>query len=574
MDYTTDEYHHYQQQYCNQYHHQQQQQQQEATATYDQSMTTTTTTTQQSYPYNNQEQQQQQYSYYSTSSYLQQQFYQEPTSIHPPGVPIQPGPTPVSGHEHTHLRSQQIACYSPAVVENHSQAHLNPVDRNPPIGQFAYRGGGRKGGRPFRGGRRGYLGYQGPRPDGPAFSVCGRGRGKGASGHIPSHVATPNSALVPAEGVASSMMPTSVSALGEAPFPVPAQVHAPFWPPPCLAWCELCRVDCNTPEILEQHKKGKRHKKNLQIHEELQNLNKIITRQQNVQDPTSELKLGVQFEKDEISEEKQLQLASLPSEAVPDLKNETVQDRVENSGTSSMNSTEGTKRKSMDHFEAKGGGSERKMRGTRGRKYMRINEGLRRPVEPPKPKEVIHYICELCNVKCESQVVLDSHLAGKKHQSNLKRFHSHRALYGDVGLQALYPTNANAPSSSLIPQVQQLNNDPQVVLAQLLNYVLTQAPAPSLEPSQVAGHLVTQASASAPGLSAECQHPHISQAQESQAITEADINSSLTVESELLQQSKTTEFQDPQKASIDTKAENDTFVSETKEVSVPQDNSK
>ncbi|KAL0007733.1 hypothetical protein SO802_009235 [Lithocarpus litseifolius] len=124
------------------------------------------------------------------------------------------------------------------------------------------------------------------------------------------------------------------------------------------------------------------------------------------------------------------------------------------------------------------------MRGGRRDKYMRTYEGSRRPVEPPKPKQVVPLICELCNVKCDSQIVFNSHLTGKKHQGNLKWFHGHRALYGEAGLQALYPLNFNAPSkhgqmglqvvyqpnvnspsASITPQVQPGVNDPQILLA-------------------------------------------------------------------------------------------------------------
>ncbi|KAK3224897.1 hypothetical protein Dsin_004759 [Dipteronia sinensis] len=47
------------------------------------------------------------------------------------------------------------------------------------------------------------------------------------------------------------------------------------------AWCELCRVDCTSLEILEQHKNGKRHKKNLQKIEELRKWCRINTRNMN-----------------------------------------------------------------------------------------------------------------------------------------------------------------------------------------------------------------------------------------------------------------------------------------------------
>ena len=198
------------------------------------------------------------------------------------------------------------------------------------------------------------------------------------------------------------MPPPSASVSGQAQLPVVAQVPgAPFWPPPRMAWCELCRVDCNTLEILEQHKNGKRHKKNLQVHEELQKLNKVITGQQNVQMPNSELKQEtVQQEKVE-EFENQIPSENLNSETVSDDNIRETEQQKEAVGNSEVLAIE-TEGKPQDHFAARGRGLKRKMRGGRGGKYMRTYEGSRRPVEPPKPKQVVPLICELCNVKCDS----------------------------------------------------------------------------------------------------------------------------------------------------------------------------
>ncbi|KAI9181265.1 hypothetical protein LWI28_013097 [Acer negundo] len=328
-----------------------------------------------------------------------------------------------------------------------------------------------------------------------------------------------------------------------------------------MAWCKICRVDCNTPEILEQHKNGKRHKKNLQTHAELQNLNKVITGEQNVQLPNPEVQTEVfQPEKVEGSGEKQLKQESVPSQAPTDndrneteLPNNSV-DKVE---VNTVDSTEDPQRKTRDQFVARGRGLKRKMRGGRGGKYMRTSEGSRRPVEPPKPKEVIPFICELCNVKCESQVVFNSHLVGKKHIANIKRFHGHRALYGEAGLQALYPPNLNASSSSVTPQVQQGVNDPQVLLAQLLTYVLAQAQTPGLLAAQVPG----LAAAAAPVLasSQETQYQFNSQTQGPLVISEAE-NKIVTLEAEGQPESITSEPEVTASVSIDTNA------------SLPQDN--
>lgn len=451
---------------------------------------------------------------------------------------------------------------------------------HPTIGHSPYRGRGRRGGRPFRGGGRGHVGT---RPDGSAPPFRGRGRGQGGGRHFSPHGAaiTTTTASAPAEGEAALVQPPSASVSGQAPLPVPAQVPAaPFLPPPRMAWCELCRVDCNTPEILEQHKNGKRHKKNLQKHEELQGLNKVITGQQNVQMPNSELKPEVvQSEKVEEFQEKKSPPENLISEAVvtDDNRNETEQqkDTVANSEASDE-----PEKKRQDHFAARGRGLKRNMRGGRGGKYMRTYEGARRPVKPSKSKQVIPLMCELCNVKCDSQVVFDSHLTGKKHLANLKRFHGHRALYGEIGLQALYPPNLNAPpahgqaghqavyppnfnapSTSGAPQVQQQGvNDPQVLLAQLLmTYVLSQAQLqpPVTVPAAATLDPLPLSAQPASGSSLKNYYHSGSETQRSVHTSEAQIQNTDMIEAKVQPMLAGTESEAPPVSlSIDTKTEN------------------
>ncbi|KAK3195095.1 hypothetical protein Dsin_026405 [Dipteronia sinensis] len=542
MDYSAAEQQQYQQQQQQQYQHQQYQPDQPQSQSYDPSQY-------QAYyaSYSNQ----QQYQYYpsydyanttasSSSSYHPHQYHPESASIHPPGVPVTPDPTQSQNYEN--------ASYYP----QHRQSNLSQYPGNfdaaqmtvhPPIGQSAHRGGGRKGGRPFRGGGRGH----------------GRGRGRGGGRYGPPHSGVPNSA-------------PSASIPGQATLTEPALVPAA----PRMAWCKICRVDCNTPEILEQHKNGKRHKKNLQTHAELQNLNKVITGQQNVQLPNPEVQTEVFLpEKVDGSGEKQLTQESVPSQAPAyNDRNETElpNNTVEKIEVNTVDSAEDPQRKTRDQFVARGRGLKRRMRGGRGGKYMRTSEGSRRPVEPPKPKEVIPFICELCNVKCESQVVFNSHLVGKKHIANVKRFHGHRALYGEAGLQALYPPNLNASSSSVTPQVQQGVNDPQVLLAQLLTYVLAQAQTPGLLAAQVPG----LAAAAAPMLasSQETQYQFDSQTQGPLVISEAE-NKIVTLEAEGQPESITSKPQveaEGQPESITSKPEVSASVSIDTNASLPQDN--
>ncbi|XP_039048402.1 uncharacterized protein LOC120189138 [Hibiscus syriacus] len=432
--------------------------------------------------------QQRQYPYYPPQdSYSQQysHFYQEVAPIHPPGVPlVHPTHPPVYYHppqpsvDPQHQQGVPVSgSDSSAVAANYvGNVDLARRDNWPRQMQSAYRGG--RGKRPSRGGRLGHAGH-----------------GHNDIQHSPNVVA-PDSVLDP-NGAAAAMLPTaSVPGHATLTSQVPA---APLRPPPRMAWCELCRVDCNRPEILEKHKNGKRHKKNLQAREELQKRNKVISGQQSMQVPN----MGF--------EGKQHQQDMVPSlAATNDNKKEIEQQQdIADKREASTTGPAETKTNLTNASEARSCGLKRKMRGGRGGKYMKRNEGSR-PFEPPKPKFAIPFMCELCNVKCESQVVFNSHLAGKKHIANTKRFHGHRALYGEAGLQALYPPNINDAPPPLIPPIQQGVTDPQVALAQLLTCVLIQAQAqvPGLAAHLVSLPIAALESAQTPLLSSGNQYSH------------------------------------------------------------------
>ncbi|XVF79837.1 hypothetical protein PTKIN_Ptkin15bG0022000 [Pterospermum kingtungense] len=534
------------------------------------------------YAYANQPHQQQ-YPYYPPQdSYSHQypQFPQEAATIHPPGVAVNP-----PAHH-----NQPTIYYPPQPPVEPQQQPVIPVSGSytnvsaanfvgnldmaqssnpPPQMQAAYRGG-RRGGKPFRGGNRG-RGHSGSR--------------KGLTSAIPGSKLDPSSA--------AAVMPPSAS--------VPGQATPP---PPRMAWCELCKVDCNRPEILEQHKNGKRHKKNLKVHDELQKLNKVITGQKIVQLPNSGSE--VQLEKFEGSDEKQHQQdSSLSLAASDDNEKETeLQKDIVNKSEASTSDPVEAKRKLKDPSEARSRVLKRRMRGSRGGKYRKSNEGPKIPAEPPKPKGGIPFFCELCNVKCESQVVFNSHLAGKKHVANLKRFPGNQALHGGVGLQALYPPNFNAPSPSFIPHIQQGLTDPQVVLAQLLTYVLSQSQVPGLAAPQVSLPAATLAPEQTPSSSSGNQYPHqfiqgslaTSEIGREVAVkAEADIQQHSSVgKSEALlfagdnkaesqtsefekneasqQQSFTAKSEIPLTAGTDVKVENGALDSENKTIMSPTDN--
>ncbi|XP_010258936.1 PREDICTED: glutenin, high molecular weight subunit DX5-like [Nelumbo nucifera] len=434
-----------------------------------------------------------------------------------------------------------------------------PFPMRPPVGRSAYRGGGRRGGGSFRGGGRGNFGQRQPRADGSGHHFRGRGRmGKGgrrfqqhaasssASGQEPAALAQ-GEADVQGEALQAERQLQSVPAQPPVSAPVPGQ-SAPNRRPPQIAWCELCRVDCTSLDILEQHKNGKRHKKNLQRIEELKNAKKPLPAIQVEQKPLPALKSesmvqpasvqeiqpdnvqgmqpeniqgaqpenveglqadnmqgiqaehveGVQSENvleagpDNVQEgqpenvqgagESKPPIAeNLPTEA-PSNENkieiEQQNSSVEQPGTADVERAEAPgKRQRFGRFDSRRRGIKRKMRGGgRGGKRTRTSEGPRKPVEPPKPKEVVPLICDLCNVKCDTQTVFDCHLAGKKHLSKLKRFQGHQAMFGPVGLQALYPPSPSAHSTFVITQGhQQAFYSPHVFLPQQAAYRPPQA---------------------------------------------------------------------------------------------------
>ncbi|XP_071726633.1 uncharacterized protein [Rutidosis leptorrhynchoides] len=156
--------------------------------------------------------------------------------------------------------------------------------------------------------------------------------------------------------------------------------------PQFLARCELCRVDCNTVEVFENHKNGKKHKKNLEIQEEFKRL------------------------AGKTQPEIEAMNAAAASEQPPEVK---VKDESQ----------------TVDSEELLANSMKRKMM-----------EEERNSAEPNKRlKEAVPFICELCDVKCESAPVFDCHLKGRKHLFNLQRFQEQEARLGQVALQALYP---------------------------------------------------------------------------------------------------------------------------------------
>ncbi|OMO52486.1 Zinc finger, U1-type [Corchorus olitorius] len=165
--------------------------------------------------------------------------------------------------------------------------------------------------------------------------------------------------------------------------------------PPQISWCEFCNVSCTSLTMFEEHKNGKQHKRKMQ--------------------KTEELKSGIEKTNRE------------ETAAKPEME-----------GTPQPNRAEvGKEKKSIENLLAESvGGQEGKSEETL--------EAPKPKLGPYKRKGAIPLMCDLCNARCSSQEVFNSHLSGKKHAARVKQS-------GPVGLQVLYPPNP-IPQTLLLPQ--------------------------------------------------------------------------------------------------------------------------
>ncbi|KAG6400485.1 hypothetical protein SASPL_137322 [Salvia splendens] len=237
----------------------------------------------------------------------------------------------------------------------------------------------------------------------------GRGRGKGS---------------VQRKHAGAASLPSASSVAQTQPLQGSAQLVS-VSPSPKVVSCELCKIECNTLEVLQQHLIGKKHKKKLKVFEELQSLNKKVTSGQADQVPA-------------IQSNSEAEAVSMPNLVEGSGKQQPQQEVLPSQESNEESKAAGEKRKveevehpeesakkvKVDGSERVGRGVKHKLRGGKSNRMMRPSARLKNLVQPPKPKEVTPLVCELCNAKCESLVVFQSHLAGKKHKSKAKRFMS------------------------------------------------------------------------------------------------------------------------------------------------------
>ncbi|KAL3525872.1 hypothetical protein ACH5RR_014244 [Cinchona calisaya] len=137
------------------------------------------------------------------------------------------------------------------------------------------------------------------------------------------------------------------------------------------AWCEICRVDCNSKNILDQHKLGKKHKKNLE---------KLVVANTSVLAPAT------------VS-------ASVPP-ATSTVPVNPVIGPQENPDKANSAISQKARKKAADAEDLE-------------TKKKKILEG-------GAAVDAVR-ICAICNVVCNSETVFRYHLAGQKHAAMMKK---------------------------------------------------------------------------------------------------------------------------------------------------------
>ncbi|KAL9343668.1 hypothetical protein Peur_064099 [Populus x canadensis] len=126
------------------------------------------------------------------------------------------------------------------------------------------------------------------------------------------------------------------------------------------AYCEVCKVDCNSKDVLDQHKLGKKHKKNLE----------------------------------------KLQAAAAGCSVSAGSSNPVIGPQ-ENPSKSENGNGQKSKKKAAEPLED-------------------LDTKRRRILEGGAAADAVR-VCSFCNVVCNSDTVFNSHLAGQKHAAMLKK---------------------------------------------------------------------------------------------------------------------------------------------------------
>ncbi|KAI3452236.1 hypothetical protein Pfo_008901 [Paulownia fortunei] len=159
------------------------------------------------------------------------------------------------------------------------------------------------------------------------------------------------------------------------------------------AWCEVCKIDCNSKGVLDQHKLGKKHQKNL---EKLKGTTTTVSGPAIVAVPPAILAASPAT----VAASTPLPVSALAPIDKPIIGPE------ENPEKSKASNAQKTRKKAAARTED-------------------LESKRRKVLEGGAAADAVR-ACSICNVVCNSDTVFNYHLAGQKHASMIKK-HTSRA---------------------------------------------------------------------------------------------------------------------------------------------------
>ncbi|GLJ18600.1 hypothetical protein SUGI_0331260 [Cryptomeria japonica] len=184
-------------------------------------------------------------------------------------------------------------------------------------------------------------------------------------------------------------------------------------------WCSVCEIECNSGEVLETHCLGRKHRRRLEKKEELLAFQKKVNEnhmqqpgtgnieenlkiddKNNMHTPLGSIQTNAKKKQNDLSDIKsqadQQQMVTVKIEH-PD-KNQNQEGEADAKASNSNQGKRKQKAKAADNLDTK--------------RQRLLDAGTL--ISDLK-------VCTLCNAVCNSQIVFESHLAGKKHTAQVKK---------------------------------------------------------------------------------------------------------------------------------------------------------
>lgn len=179
-------------------------------------------------------------------------------------------------------------------------------------------------------------------------------------------------------------------------------------------WCSICEIECNSKEVLETHCEGRKHKRRLQMKEGLLAFQKKVN-EKHLQLPGKGI-IDENLKKDN-KNNMHIPLVSIQTSAktkqtdLSDIKSQADQEQTV---TGEMKHLD-TNQNEGGEADAKAPVSNQRKRKQKAKAADSVDTKRQRLLDAGTAISELK-VCTLCHTVCNSQIVFNSHLAGKKHK--------------------------------------------------------------------------------------------------------------------------------------------------------------